>query len=86
MSKPYDLRLNAIWHFCSQHRMLVEHVDLCGCFHCKKFFQATDIENWVDEGETALCPRCGIDSVLPDVPLYTLDKTLLAEMHRYFFS
>lgn len=66
--------------------MLMEHVNGCACFYCGAFFKSTEIKEWTDDGETAICPRCGIDSVLPDVPLYTLDKNLLAEMHTYFFS
>ncbi|MDO4245738.1 MAG: GNAT family N-acetyltransferase [Deinococcus sp.] len=34
---------------------------------------------------TALCPRCGVDAVLPDVPLYALDADLLREMHEFYF-
>lgn len=64
----------------------MEHVDLCACFYCFAQFKAGDIKTWIDDDETALCPHCGKDTVLPDVPLYTLDKDLLTEMHRYFFS
>jgi NAD-dependent SIR2 family protein deacetylase len=64
----------------------MEHVDLCSCFYCFARFKARDIATWIDDDETALCPHCGMDSVLPDVPLYTLDKNLLDEMHAYFFS
>ncbi|WP_339096251.1 hypothetical protein WDJ50_02875 [Deinococcus sp. VB142] len=34
---------------------------------------------------TALCPHCGVDAVLPDVPLYALNAELLREMHEAFF-
>ncbi len=39
----------------------------CGCFHCLQTFPAEDVSAWADDGLTALCPFCGIDSVLPGV-------------------
>ncbi len=35
------------------------------CFYCLAEFPPASIAAWADEGETPLCPRCGIDSVLP---------------------
>jgi hypothetical protein len=40
---------------------------MCGCFHCLATFRAEAIHGWVDAGKTALCPRCGVDAVLPSV-------------------
>jgi NAD-dependent SIR2 family protein deacetylase len=36
----------------------------CGCFHCLQIFEAVDVVDWIDDGETPLCPRCGVDSVM----------------------
>lgn len=36
----------------------------CGCFHCLRVFPSNRILEWIDNGETALCPICGIDGVL----------------------
>ena len=39
------------------------------------------------EGQTALCPHCGIDSVLPDVTYgFTLNKKLLSAMCERWFT
>ena len=54
----------------------------CGCYNCKKIFDATEIDEWViekDDGQkTALCPYCGVDSVIQDanvqITLELLDK------------
>jgi hypothetical protein len=62
-------------------------------------FPPSEIKDWIDPapgeriatdeldaGETALCPRCGIDAVLPDrLPGATLDAALLREMHAFWF-
>jgi hypothetical protein len=39
----------------------------CGCFHCQAVFPGSDVREWVDDGQTALCPHCSIDAVLADV-------------------
>ena len=36
-----------------------------GCYHCARVFVASRIVKWTDNEQTALCPFCGIDSVLP---------------------
>jgi hypothetical protein len=68
---------------------------LCGCFYCMKTFLADEIIDWVDwpegaedqleEGVTALCPRCGIDSVLPQPPV-DLSPAFLVAMNSHWFS
>jgi len=41
-------------------------VGQCGCFFCLAEFDASVVTTWVDDGRTALCPKCGIDSVLSE--------------------
>ena len=42
----------------------IQQSDTCGCFYCKNIFYAGDITEWTDNGETAICPHCGVDSVI----------------------
>lgn len=37
---------------------------MCACYHCEGFFRARDIKEYCDDGDTILCPKCSIDSVL----------------------
>ena len=39
-----------------------------------------------DVGTTAICPRCGIDSVLGDRSGFPISAEFLSEMQRYWFS
>jgi hypothetical protein len=50
-----------------RNRDQVTAVPVCGCFYCRATFPGGAVQAWVDDGKTALCPRCGIDSVLPNV-------------------
>jgi hypothetical protein len=43
-------------------------------------------EDFTDWGETALCPYCGIDSVIGDASKIPLSEELLHEMYVHFFT
>jgi hypothetical protein len=90
-------KLKEVQRYCSQHREQVRNSALCGCFYCGVNFPSTEIDFWIgapdggldngENGTTALCPRCGIDSVLPDSILGAgLSPELLDEMRQYFFE
>lgn len=46
-----------------RNRSLLTNV--CGCYYCLQIYNQNEITKWIDRGQTAICPRCGIDSVLP---------------------
>jgi hypothetical protein len=78
--------LESLHSLCRNHRHLLEVAPIVGCFHCKQVFPPTEIEDWLDEGTgTAFCPRCGIDSVIPQTPSITIDEQLLSEMFFHWF-
>jgi hypothetical protein len=57
----------------------------CGCFYCLETFDGAEIRQWTDEGITALCPRCGIDSVLSEYQHEDIStQGLKARHHRSF--
>lgn len=53
----------------------------CGCYFCMRAFKGNEIEEWVDKGDTALCPHCNIDSVVPNE---TDAEFLTAANERWF--
>ena len=73
----------------SSHRAEVLASEICGCFYCKSTFPPTEIAEWVDTVDgvplTALCPKCGIDSVIGSASGIALTPELLAEMNRHWF-
>lgn len=71
----------------SRHRAEVRSGRVCGCFYCLKTFPPDAIKEWIDRGETALCPNCGIDSVIGSgsgCPV--TDPKFLRRMHNRWFS
>jgi len=74
------------------NRRLIEQGGPCGCFYCLKTFDAGEIIHWVDpaddgdsDGQTALCPHCGIDAVL-SAKAAPINDLFLRRMKARWFS
>ena len=57
---------------------------VCRCFHCLSAFPADQIQCWVDDGDTALCPNCGVDAVLSSHADDLLDALIQRLQTLYF--
>ena len=79
-----DAKLAEVHGYSSGHRDHIEHSFQCGCFHCEQVFGPQTIKTWIDDGQTAVCPHCGIDSVIPGGPLFISAELLSAMSERYF--
>ena len=85
MSYSRDIILAAHKH-CSNHRSEVLSSARCGCFFCLSTFAPTEIHTWIDDEQTAICPKCPVDSVLGDRSGYPVDDPeFLRAMHAYWF-
>lgn len=87
----YDADFEAAHRKCGNHRTEVLASDVCGCFHCLATFSPIEIEDWIDDdaasvGRTALCPRCGIDSVIGSKSGVSMEVEFLSRMHAYWFG
>ena len=74
----------------SNHRDELMQSELCGCFYCFGIYSPLEIVEWVDEdengiGKCALCPRCGIDSVIGSTSGYPISDDFLKRMHAHWF-
>lgn len=63
---------------------------ICGCYYCLETFTSDKIVEWVDEddsgeGQTAICPICGIDAVLPFSATFPDVTGYLARMKEISF-
>ena len=70
----------------SYHRLARSQSDLCGCFYCEATFRPEEIRQYTDRAQTALCPRCSIDSVIPSASGYALTPQFLSAMEKYWFA
>ena len=55
----------ALHELSSKHRSTLEAVGVGCCFYCGLDFMVEEIKEWIDGAQTALCPHCGVDAVLP---------------------
>lgn len=79
-------------HFSSGHMEALKKDTLCGCFYCLRIYNPTEIEEWIiddnaiDRKGTALCPYCGIDSVIGENSGFPISHEFLRGMKKYWFN
>ena len=81
--------LKAVYSHSIRNEESILKSDFCGCFHCISILAATDIKSSEmvvekDGFKTAICPICGIDSVLGDSSV-EITAELLGAMNEYYF-
>lgn len=76
-----ERRLQTLHKQSFRNRLRLVRANIVGCFWCMRVFPPTLIREWIDQNETALCPKCGIDSVIP-----TKSCTVLDAMYSYWFD
>lgn len=91
--EPYLLPPGSVYDAESAHGLSIYNKDLlsrstvCGCFYCKQVFHPDEITDWIDRKDcTAVCPHCGIDSVVGDYPNLTITDSFLEEMNLRWFG
>jgi hypothetical protein len=72
------------------HRTEILQSEVCGCFYCLSIYPPGAIDEWCDEdvhdvGNTALCPRCGVDSVIGSASGYPITAEFLDGMKTRWF-
>lgn len=72
--------------FTHNYNALILNTQICGCFYCCQFFISDTIKEFVRNNTCALCPLCGIDSVIPLTNCPNMSREFLEEMHDYWFE
>ena len=79
-------QLNALFKqgFRNEQRLRLAH--RAGCYGCKGIFLTSEIVNWCDKEpfRTAECPRCHLDSVVPESSEFVLTPELMKQMQAKF--
>ena len=81
--------LNVFYSLSIRNEESILKSDFCGCFHCISILAATDVKSSEmmvekDGFKTAICPICGIDSVLGDASV-EISAELIESMNEYYF-
>lgn len=80
-----ESQLNRLHAYSSHNRELVARSRKCYCFYCQSVSEAEQVTRYFEDEQTALCPNCGIDSILPDGIDEPLDESIISQMHDYWF-
>lgn len=58
----------------------------CVCYYCFKNFDFENIKEWVDNNDTAICPFCSVDAVIPVYEKKDKEIMFLSKVHKYWFG
>ena len=78
--------------YSNNHKVQLLQDKKCGCFYCKTIFDPKEITEWIEDSNpcdktgTAICPYCGIDSVIGESSGYPITLEFLTEMNQYWFG
>jgi hypothetical protein len=98
MNRGANINILEAHRHSARHRIEIKESEMCGCFYCLEIFLPQEIEDWVDwpqgtpadqeldMGTTALCPKCGIDSVLGSKSGFPITSEFLAKMKEHWFE
>ncbi len=77
--------------YSSCNKIALKSDKVCGCFYCCEIYSPDEINEYGKEyncppGEaTALCPYCGVDSVIGESSGFPITKEFLQRMYEYWF-
>ena len=89
MNRRLDLK--SAHGFSNNNKPALQADRLCGCFYCLAIFDPSEITEWIeddnpcDENGTAICPYCGIDSVIPESSGFPMTEDFMKAMHERWF-
>ncbi len=71
----------------SHHLELLKKSNDVACYYCLKVYKFSDIKEFCDRGQTAICPHCNIDAVVPfDWQNHETELKELKEANKIGFS
>lgn len=87
-----DVPVGQSLKFAMHNRAAVNSSLRVGCVACLRLFKPEDVTVWTDQtkkcpdGDTAVCPHCGVDAVLPSDAIRSLDEDYLRVANQYWFA
>jgi inosine-uridine nucleoside N-ribohydrolase len=90
--------LLAAFKHTSNNRAELEASQVCGCCACMEMLSPTEVTAWTGldmsnfndpdatNGETAVCPRCGSESLIGSKSGFDVNPQFLSEMNQAWFQ
>lgn len=94
-------KLEEVHSNANQNRHAIESSNQVGCFGCERIWDPLEfpIKEWIDDrptsrqlgaglhgNATALCPFCGIDSVIAKLSVGKITHYMLGKMEEHWFG
>lgn len=85
-----DDELQKIHKWSNNNRAALEASTEAGCFYCLEIYKPKQVKDWClvnninTNPDCAICPYCGIDSVLPSVNVNITKQLLRVMKDKYF--
>lgn len=76
--------------YCTNNKPALQKDKVCGCFCCLKIYSPDEIREYIEGGSdgqgTAVCPYCGVDSVIGESSGFPVTGDFLRKMKEYWFD
>lgn len=75
--------------YSAKNRSALKNDLICGCFYCLNIFSPVEIIEWIEgagEDDTALCPQCGVDSVIGESSGFDMTEKFFQQMNKNWFD
>ena len=83
----YDAKLRLAGKHSCKHREEIEKSSVIVCYYCQTFLKLAEIKEWVDKDQTAVCPYCGIDTVLGNASgMFLLTTEFVKDLNYRWFG
>lgn len=69
-----------------RNKRTIQQSNMCACYYCQRYFFASLIREYVDRDDTALCPYCGIDSVIGDASGLDISEQRIKDVCKQMFG
>ena len=74
-------------NYSTNNKPSLQQDNKCGCFYCLKIFNPKEIKEWIEDSKgTAICPYCGVDSIIGESSGYPITKEFLQRMYDHWFN
>ena len=86
-NNPHRQDIMIAHQYCTNNKEDLRNDLVCGCFYCLEIYSPREITEWIPDAKgTALCPYCGVDSVIGKSSGFPITKEFLTEMNGYWFK
>lgn len=84
--EPAEIKLATEYSCSFLNKPVIQESRVCGCFYCLAIFQPQEITDWFDDGKTAVCPKCSVDSVIGSASGFEITSEFLKQMREKYFA